>query len=189
MQIDSRLLEKYAAGLCTADEEAAVENWLSTPGDPEARRYAPLFEGRKEYVWQSTVRSLSKGGKSLPFARLRYGTAACLLCALAWCFWPGAFQGPPQGSLKITSGAKVTFVEADTCHLAFSGYLQLVNASTESKFVVCQNGKAFHLEPGETYYLETIREEHYLIPEKYLSPEDDYVRFVRGDVRIINPEV
>lgn len=195
MNVDKELLQKYVSGRCSQEECKMVEYWLSS--EEEVEYEWPLFdEDMLKRELRSRIR-IGKGHGVTTFSSvkkiIRYVSAACIALAVGlygiYLFTDYRTGIGTNEQLQITSGSGVTWVEGDHCILDFSGYLQLVNTSGKIKMVTCPSGKTFQLDPGETYYLETIKGDHYLIKEKHLSPEDQFIRFVRGDVSVVCEKV
>ncbi|MFD2553586.1 hypothetical protein [Sphingobacterium tabacisoli] len=196
MEITPAILQRYNSGTATDAEVEAIETWL-TSTDTEAYSLDPVdLAEMKAAVWdnlleqaideQRSIRSIHASRSKVIYLPL---VAAMLLLLVGVVVfqklnWTTA-NGSVSEGLLITSAQGPIEVLGDNFKVQFSGYLQVVNRSNQYKSIECTNGEQYTLDPGETYYLETIDGRHYLIAERHLSPEDNYLRFVKGEVEVI----
>jgi hypothetical protein len=196
LEITPAILQRYNTGTATDAEVQAVETWL-TSTDTEAYSLDPddLAEMRS-VVWdnlleqaideQRNIRSIRTSKSKVIYLPLAAAMLVLLVGVVVFqkLNWTVS-AGPVSEGLLITSAQGPIEVLGDEFKVQFSGYLQVVNRSNQTKSIECTNGEQYTLDPGETYYLETIDGKHYLIAERHLSPEDNYLRFVKGDVEVV----
>ncbi|TDQ76320.1 hypothetical protein [Sphingobacterium yanglingense] len=196
LEITPDILQRYNEGTATEAETLAVENWL-TSTDVDTYVLDPVdLVAMRTAVWDNLLEQAIDERKDLKRIVTRRKNllyrplvAAMLLLLVGGVVFHKlgytGFSTPAQDGLIITSARGPIEVQGDNVKVQFSGYLQVVNSSKQQKSIECTNGELYTLEPGETYYLETIAGRHYLIAERHLSPEDNYLRFVSGDVEVL----
>ena len=200
MEITPEILERYNSGASSVAETVAVELWLENDDQVESTLLPDELREMRSEVW-STIHNITQNGNELiscsvpKISRLYAKLAAAAV--ILFLFSAGIYQKFNAALLEDTISEGVVFtsgkgpmeVLGDHFKIEFSGYLQIINKSREPKSIECTNGEKYTLAPGETYYMETIAGRNYLIAEETLSPEDNYVRFVTGDVAVFTETI
>lgn len=200
MEINPEILERYNNGTATVAENAAVELWLENDDQAESTLMADELQEMRSEVW-SNIQNITQNGnevisRSVPKISRLY-TKVAAAAVLLFLFSAGIYHKFNSALLDRTTSEGVVFtsgkgpmeVLGNHFRIEFSGYLQIINKSHEPKSIECTNGEKYTLAPGETYYMETIAGRNYLIAEETLSPEDNYVRFVTGDVEVFTETI
>ena len=200
MEINPEILERYNNGTATVAENAAVELWLENDDQAESTLMADELQEMRSEVW-SNIQNITQNGnevisRSVPKISRLY-TKVAAAAVLLFLFSAGIYHKFNSALLDHTTSVGVVFtsgkgpmeVLGNHFRIEFSGYLQIINKSHEPKSIECTNGEKYTLAPGETYYMETIAGRNYLIAEETLSPEDNYVRFVTGDVEVFTETI
>jgi len=200
LEINPEILERYNNGTATVAENAAVELWLENDDQAESTLMADELQEMRSEVW-SNIQNITQNGnevisRSVPKISRLY-TKVAAAAVLLFLFSAGIYHKFNSALLDRTTSEGVVFtsgkgpmeVLGNHFRIEFSGYLQIINKSHEPKSIECTNGEKYTLAPGETYYMETIAGRNYLIAEETLSPEDNYVRFVTGDVEVFTETI
>jgi len=200
LEINPEILERYNNGTATVAENAAVELWLENDDQAESTLMADELQEMRSEVW-SNIQNITQNGnevisRSVPKISRLY-TKVAAAAVLLFLFSAGIYHKFNSALLDHTTSEGVVFtsgkgpmeVLGNHFRIEFSGYLQIINKSHEPKSIECTNGEKYTLAPGETYYMETIAGRNYLIAEETLSPEDNYVRFVTGDVEVFTETI
>jgi hypothetical protein len=191
MEVTQDMIRRFHLGQCSAPELEAVRRWLENTEEDGFAGTATLPDPTRREMWNAIEKKTRRRPAYNAFRKwnaYHYVAAACLIVGL---YMTGirmhSITHPRSGMLMITAGSgQVISTGSESCVLDFDGYLQLINTSDQHK-VVIYNGntpRTFSLAPGQTYYLENVRGNAYLIEERLLSPNDNYLQFVRGTVSI-----
>lgn len=191
MEINPEILKRYNEHTANEAECKAVEDWLNDYSEDLNVLSSNELHSMKHSVWRQ-IQQKTNGANVVQFTKprkknyalpLTAALAFFLLITVAYQRWTGSYPNDSD-AIVITSAQGDIEILEDHCKLQFSGYLQVFNRSSKIKSIECTNGEKYTLAPGETYYLETIDGKHSIVPESHLSPDDNYSRFIRGDVKI-----
>ncbi|MFD2905974.1 hypothetical protein [Sphingobacterium anhuiense] len=200
MEITPEILKRYNNGTATVAENAAVELWLENDDQAESTLLPDELQEMRSEVW-SNIQNITQNGNEVISGSVpkigRLYTKVAAAAVLLFLFSAGIYQKFNSTLLDHTTSEGVVFtsgkgpmeVLGNHFKIEFSGYLQIINKSHEPKSIECINGEKYTLAPGQTYYMETIAGRNYLIAEETLSPEDNYVRFVTGDVEVFTETI
>ncbi|MEM8937980.1 MAG: FecR domain-containing protein [Bacteroidota bacterium] len=82
MKITEELLQKYAAGKCTKEEEQLVKNWLESEGDNDGEDQSQLFGPYKEEIWEDLRKETVNAPRLFGNGVFRYAAAIVLLISV-----------------------------------------------------------------------------------------------------------
>ncbi|MEO9511218.1 MAG: hypothetical protein ABJN84_02015 [Flavobacteriaceae bacterium] len=194
MKKTKTLLEKFAQGLCTKEEEEEVFLWLEHDKEEESSLSMEELVQIKSEMWFNLSDSIHKNQSSAFNLRTMasLAVAASLVVAI---FISGVSKintnnaATGIGQLEIASGNGIIVrVDASTepLKICFDGYIQFANKSTVTTTITygVKDIKTFQLIPGKTYYMGKFKEVPYILNEDDMPLNEDPSRHLRGDFSI-----
>ncbi len=209
MKITPDLLKRYHQGLCDDVEKKFVKAWLYSH-EAEEIFPEPEVEGIEDMLagtWQKITTTMGVEEKQeesivIPMYKrgwVRYAAVACFFIGVVSVgsalfktsissYYTNILKKQPSSDyLEVSSRrSEAVRISDRSCRIRFTGQIQLTNISAHRKEVVCGNKieRTFYLEPGETYYLESLNGVPCLVKEKDVSPVEDNSPYRRGNFSI-----
>jgi len=197
MRVDSELLQKYHAGLCTPEEEKTVESWLASGEYLESLDLTETEKtAHKEHMWQQIIGATKHTQvKVIPLYKkiIQYAAAACFIIAVFFAGRISTFDSTPIVS-KTSQNEQANFlvyggngayakIPGDEFNVQFDGQLKLFNGSTSDKTIIVGT-TSYTLEPQQTYILMGNKQESSLIANIDFGVERGLYHDLKGDFSI-----
>lgn len=187
MKITKELLKRHSMGLCSAEENKAVEEWFAVQDDEKIDLKIledEKFNPEEKIIWSQLSEAVPEirgyRGKTITLYRsiARYAAAACILLVT---FFGGRFSAgtakanptpkdPTADHLFITGGnGGKGSLPGENFRIIFDGPVKLYNKSMAAKRILVGD-TSFILKPKANYYLVGDHENPKILNNGY-SPE------------------